>query len=46
MLCPYWGCRYGEKNNLRKEHPSLVPYDLLSETEKGKCRKSVSRLKP
>lgn len=36
-----WKTGYGEKNNQRREHPSLVPYDLLSDTEKEKCRKSV-----
>ena len=38
-----WKTGYGEKNNQRREHPSLVPYDLLSDTEKEKCRKSVGR---
>lgn len=36
------GWKYGEKrNDALKEHPGLIPYDQLSETEKEYDRKTV-----
>jgi hypothetical protein len=36
------GWRYGpERNDSRKEHPSLVPYEELSESEKEYDRKAA-----
>jgi hypothetical protein len=36
------GWRYGpERNDARKEHPSLIPYDELSESEKQYDREVV-----
>jgi hypothetical protein len=36
------GWRYGpERNDARKEHPSLVPYEQLSEAEKEYDRKTA-----
>jgi hypothetical protein len=36
------GWRYGpERNDARKEHPSLLPYDELSESEKTYDRNAV-----
>ena len=36
------GWSYGEKrDDLKKEHPTLVPYDLLSEPEKEYDRQTV-----